>query len=414
MNKKSAFFLLALAVIITSSVVMTADLFSYTQQTGNYINLLSIQEGTLPILVPPSYHGWTAECLLDDSPSSGWASEKGKVNDNRFVFELIASAEIESFEFDSAAIDSEGAGAKDVLVEISDTSPDMGYETVLRATLAPRADGQKFAAVKKVRGRFVRLTLLNNHGSAKYTELFSFRGYGVKPAVPSPLENVSGTYATNYKDFHVLQQGTALTGCYEYKEGILDGVIEGRLMKITWSETGEQSGPAVMVFAPDGQSFKGYWWYSGNERNVPNGSWTGKRASTEVGGCPHWAGSVGVELKKKLSSEGRARVYGILFVLDSAVIRPESRPVLEEMVSLLRSEPGWKLMIEGHTDSTGTAAYNQNLSEKRAAAVKDYLTAAGIPAERLQTVGYGATRPVADNATEAGRAQNRRVELVKQ
>jgi len=185
-------------------------------------------------------------------------------------------------------------------------------------------------------------------------------------------------------------------------------------MKITWYQTGERSGPALMVFAADGQSFKGYWWYKGKEKDAPDGSWIGRKKSPEVGGCPHWADSVGGELKKKLSSEGRARVYGILFDFNSAVIRPESKPVLEEMVSLLQSEPGWKLMIEGHTDSTGTAAYNQTLSEKRAAAVKDYLTAAGISSDRLQTAGYGASRPVADNSTEAGCTQNRRVELVKQ
>ncbi|HEX7503298.1 MAG TPA: OmpA family protein, partial [Acidobacteriota bacterium] len=115
-----------------------------------------------------------------------------------------------------------------------------------------------------------------------------------------------------------------------------------------------------------------------------------------------------------LASEGRARVYGILFDLNSAHIKAESKPVLEEVLGLMKSEPSWKLTIEGHTDSTGNSDYNQKLSLQRADAVKAYLLAAGIQAGFLQTRGFGSSKPVADNASELGRAQNRRVELVRQ
>ncbi len=70
------------------------------------------------------------------------------------------------------------------------------------------------------------------------------------------------------------------------------------------------------------------------------------------------------------------RVYGILFDLDSAVIRGESKPVLDEVLRLLRGEPDWKLTIEGHTDSTGSDSHNQTLSLQRAEAVKAYLVTA--------------------------------------
>jgi outer membrane protein OmpA-like peptidoglycan-associated protein len=80
----------------------------------------------------------------------------------------------------------------------------------------------------------------------------------------------------------------------------------------------------------------------------------------------------------------------------------------------MQSEPSWKLTIEGHTDSTGSSDYNQKLSLQRADAVKAYLVAAGIEAGFLQTKGFGSAKPVADNASELGRAQNRRVELVRQ
>lgn len=386
------------------------------QAAPEAVNLLSLYEGTLPVVEPAFFGGWPAVNLLDDSPESGWACENGMTKGNVFVFEMLAAAAIERFEFDNSRVDTEGAGAKEVTVEVSAASVKDGFETVLRATLAEKADRQSFQALKAVSGRWVRLTVLTNHGSGSWTELFSFRGYGARPAMAAQLASISGTYETTYSKFHVRQQGTALAGCYEFDGGLLSGAIEGRLMKITWQEAGgpNDRGPAIMVFAADGRSFRGYWWRLGNEKRAPDGVWEGKKASAEVGGCPHWTGSLGGEVKKKLLSEGRARVYGILFDLDSATIRPESRPVLEEVLGVLKGEPGWKVTIEGHTDSTGSDSHNLELSQKRSESVKAYLVAGGIASGRLMTKGLGESRPVADNATELGRAQNRRVELVRE
>jgi len=379
------------------------------------VNLLSLQEGTFPVVEPESYGGWVVEALLDDSPETGWACPEGKIAGNVFVFEMAAEATIERFEFDAASVDEDGAGAKEVVVEVSTTSKSDGFAPVLQATLAAGRDRQSFNAAKRVPARWVRLTIRTNQGNEGWTELFGFRGYGERPPFAGIPEGISGTYATNYHDFHVRQQGTALVGCYEWDSGVLDGTIEGRVMKITWreGEDGSQIGPAVMVFSPDGRAFRGFWWHSGAEAKLPNGEWNGTKKSATVGSCPHWSGSVGGELTKALSSTGRARVYGIQFDIDSATIRPESKPVLDEVVASLESEPDWQLTIEGHTDSTGTAEHNRDLSQQRADSVKAYLVAAGIDAGRLETAGFGASQPVADNATELGRSQNRRVELVR-
>lgn len=83
------------------------------------------------------------------------------------------------------------------------------------------------------------------------------------------------------------------------------------------------------------------------------------------------------------------------------------------MRKLLADSPDLRLAVQGHTDNTSTPAHNQQLSEARAQAVAAALAAQGIAAGRLQPAGFGQTRPLADNATEAGRALNRRVELVK-
>jgi outer membrane protein OmpA-like peptidoglycan-associated protein len=404
-----------ISLFLTLTVGTAFILSTVPAVSAEPINLLSLQEGTLPVVSPPSYGGWPSENMLDDSAQSGWASEAGRIKNNVFVFEMVASAVLEGFEFDTASSDAEAAGAKEILVEVSNTSAQSGYTPVLQAVLADKTDGQAFAAAKTVPARWVRLTIAANHGNPDYSELFSFRGWGQKPALAGPA-NISGTFSSSYANFHVRQQGTALTGCYEYNDGLLDGTIEGRVMKITWHESGgpDNRGPALMVFAPNGKSFHGFWWHLGNEKAAPSGTWDGQKISDQVGGCPHWSGSVGGELKKQLATGGRARLYGILFDYDSAVIRKESEPVLNEVLELLRHEPGWKLMIEGHTDATGSDAHNLTLSKQRAEAVKAFLVAGGVTSDRLKTEGFGESKPVADNGTELGRAQNRRVELVRE
>jgi OmpA-OmpF porin, OOP family len=169
----------------------------------------------------------------------------------------------------------------------------------------------------------------------------------------------------------------------------------------------------VLVFSPDGKSMLGLWWREG-ETNGPGDLWHGQKIDEAVGSCPHWKpGSPASQLAIDLAATGRVRVYGINFDLDSAQIRADSKAALDGIVRLAKEKPEWTFTIEGHTDATASSAYNQTLSEQRAAAVKQWLHAAGVAAARLGTKGLGATRPVSDNGTAFGRAQNRRVELVK-
>lgn len=108
-------------------------------------------------------------------------------------------------------------------------------------------------------------------------------------------------------------------------------------------------------------------------------------------------------------------VLHINFDTDKAVIRPADRAELQKAIDFVKQHPGQKISIEGHTDSTGTAKYNQGLSERRAAAVKDYLLKNGVTdGGMIATSGYGQTKPVASNSTKQGRFENRRVEIVVQ
>jgi OmpA-OmpF porin, OOP family len=117
-------------------------------------------------------------------------------------------------------------------------------------------------------------------------------------------------------------------------------------------------------------------------------------------------------MQSQLASAGHVALY-INFDTDKAGIRPDARPAVDEIAKLLEKDPTLKLTIEGHTDNVGDPAHNKALSQQRADAVMGSLLAAGIAKERLSTVGLGDTKPVADNKDEAGRAKNRRVELVK-
>ena len=114
----------------------------------------------------------------------------------------------------------------------------------------------------------------------------------------------------------------------------------------------------------------------------------------------------------ELNKSGHVALY-INFETGKSTIKPESASIVDQMVEMLKTNPGLKVSIEGHTDNTGTAATNKILSENRAKALMATLVSRGIDAPRLSAKGWGQDKPIADNGTEDGRAKNRRVEIVK-
>ena len=102
---------------------------------------------------------------------------------------------------------------------------------------------------------------------------------------------------------------------------------------------------------------------------------------------------------------------GITFAYDSAAVQPQFQRTLDQVAQTLAEYKETYIDVYGHTDATGSDAYNQALSERRAVAVADYLSGRGVQAARIATRGYGKTQPIASNDTDAGRAANRRVEI---
>jgi OmpA-OmpF porin, OOP family len=122
---------------------------------------------------------------------------------------------------------------------------------------------------------------------------------------------------------------------------------------------------------------------------------------------PHTRDSLG----DQLDANGSIDLYGIRFDTDQATLKPESTAVLEQVLALLQERSDLQVAIAGHTDAEGDDAHNLALSQRRAAAVVDWLAAHGIAATRMRAEGHGESAPVASNATAEGRALNRRVEI---
>lgn len=121
-------------------------------------------------------------------------------------------------------------------------------------------------------------------------------------------------------------------------------------------------------------------------------------------GCP--------EIKREIRNLLKKAMQGIQFETGKADIKPVSFPLLDQIAEAFIDNPTWKIEVQGHTDNVGKADYNQDLSERRANAVRNYLIKAGVPEERMTAKGYGLTMPIADNKTAAGRKENRRVEFI--
>jgi len=138
----------------------------------------------------------------------------------------------------------------------------------------------------------------------------------------------------------------------------------------------------------------------------------------KVGDTPVYISSTRIaecspDISQVIFSTGKYVSHGIQFDVNSDQLRPESTNIIKEIAAALQKQPSLKLRIDGHTDSTGDAAKNLDLSKRRAESVKSALVKLGISAGRLTADGLGQTKPISTNDTPQGRAENRRVEFVK-
>ncbi|MCB0731256.1 MAG: OmpA family protein, partial [Ignavibacteriae bacterium] len=127
---------------------------------------------------------------------------------------------------------------------------------------------------------------------------------------------------------------------------------------------------------------------------------------------PEFSNKEEKQIADALQSGEQLAYTNIQFKVNSDIITEPSKETLDNVVHVLKKLTDLKLEIQGHTDSDGAEAYNQDLSERRAVAVKNYIVSNGIEADRLTTVGYGESKPLVENTSRENKAKNRRIEFV--
>ena len=373
------------------------------------VDLLNLADGAVVLSQSSQFNEkWAALLLLDDTAEQGWCTAEGAAFPHQVVIELDRTSQLTSIVFDNSNAQEDsypGISARRIEVAVSSESSAGPFSEVLEVE-AEKGKKSEFEFPNGTQARWLRISVLSNWGNDGYTELMELEAYGRQLEEEASEVRVSGVYRTNFGLVLFAQEGSSISGCYDWDQGALTGNLDGRVIQFEWRENeGQQIGTALMVLSSTGDQLNGLWY----EKGACRGFWVGSRAAP--GERPSCQLQHEGSLQKSLRESGRAIVYGIHFDLDSDRLRSDSEATLQEVLNVMEQQPELALIVEGHTDSTGDAAYNQDLSRRRARSVVAWLVEQGIDSGRLEPQGYGEDRPVAGNETAQGRALNRRVEL---
>ncbi len=401
---------------------------------------------------------WRADQLIDGSANGGWAGQSNGAQAVVIAFKGRGLAEVADVVINPYTRESNTTWAKDVEIQVSTTYPFRDFVSVGRFTLVNEGRDQVFSFTQPTRVRYLKVIFHTNYGGT-YMEAGEIKVMGrLLPDAPPALrytdvaaaerggriERFAGEYnSTTWAAANLLapdggdQWAGKSAGAQEVvialpqvvpitdiainnyaKEAPTNWVREADV-EISASSSYKGFQPVgklrmapvgdlhtISLASPmDAQYVKVIFQSNGGGGYMEAARIRVFQAETAAGGE-----TVAAQLK----ATGRAVWHGITFGTNSAAIVSGSEAVLHEIAELLRSNPDWELTIEGHTDDVGTAESNLALSQKRADAVKKWLVEQErVAAVRLNTVGYGMTKPIDDNRTEEGRARNRRVELVR-
>lgn len=210
-----------------------------------------------------------------------------------------------------------------------------------------------------------------------------------------------------------MKKGILITAaCVMTLVGCATNPYQGEHAKTATGATiGALSG-ALLGTAVSGSSDRGKGALIGAAVGATVGGLVGRQMDQQEAELRQQMAGTGVEVQREGDTIRLQAPENITFDTNRADVKPQFRPVLDQVAMSVNQYPDTILRIEGHTDSVGSAAYNQTLSENRALSVRSYLMQSGVSANRIEAYGFGLTRPIADNSTAAGRAQNRRVEML--
>ena len=236
-----------------------------------------------------------------------------------------------------------------------------------------------------------------------YIESYDAQNFSSVELDTEPPKKVEGRY---WKISYVLKEGARKSGPVQIARNYTDLMVKRGGRKLL-DDVDASGGTTVASMPIEGKNIFVRIWVSsaGDSYDL---------TVVEEAGMEQKVEFTAMELAKALNDTGSVALHNVLFDTGKATLKPESAAALAPVGELLKNDAALKLEIQGHTDNVGQTAANLKLSQDRAAAVKTYLTQTfGIAAARLTTAGFGDTKPVSPNTAEAGRAQNRRVELVK-
>ncbi len=392
-------------------------------EASNRVDLLSWGAGAFVVRLEAPGTDNTAKSVVDGSTETITIGiPRREPLPHRVVVELPSPTTFNGFavpemnEFGPAR----GRHVKTVVIEGSMEGPESGFRPMATLVLEmDRGAPQEFPVAEPFPVRWVRVELRDrmlpppaDFDPHTFSDL---QGFGTQEAWEVPVDRFTGRWRlrrTGINDtpgrniVELVQEGSEIRGCQVSggQHTTLSGSLEGGLARLMLDlENPNGPVPAVATVTEEGDlvgarfagGFHAFW---------------ASRDDTAPSACGE-----AVEPPDPIVTameEGRVTVlHGIHFDVDSDVLRPDATPALERVLAALQALGDVGMVIEGHTDSDGGEEHNLDLSERRARAVVAWLVERGVDARRLTAQGRGEAEPVADNATSAGRALNRRVEV---
>lgn len=396
--------------LLTTAVPMLA-LYSSIAVADPAVDLLSFSRGAVPVAVEDAAKtgvGMDQALRAIDGDPGGFTLTPKPGNGSTglaLVYSLPARTVFSSFEIPNVLETPSPSQTfvRTVTVFGSDAGAQGPFEELARVTLATHAERgltTRFPASARKAVRWIRLSFdggIKIERDRTFLEFSEIIGHGEQETLPASTA-FSGHWKGRGVTIALKQDGIRVEGCYD-DDGALIGTVSGNLLHATGlSKRAGIPSAFVLTVGPDGELFG-----LRSTNGAPFRILSGTPASTPRSAC----------LERPVAPLGcGAVVHGIHFDLDSATIRPESEPILDDLYDGLKSSSASRIVVVGHTSSEGSDTYNQALSERRARAVGVAIVARGIDATRVAAEGLGEKQPIADNATDAGRSLNRRVEIV--
>lgn len=375
------------------------------------VDLLDISQGAVPVKIEGAAKelgiGMSQALQVIDGDRRGFVltPKPGSTDtDIIFVYELPALTTFKTFAVPNILETPSPSQTfiRTVTIAGADTGPDGAFTELARATLvthSKKGETTVIPATPEKPVRWVRVTLGGGIKIEREKTFFEFSeiiGYGAQDQVPLS-HTFSGKWKGRGVKMELKQDGVRVSGCYD-GEGDLNGTVSGNLLHATGKS--RKSGILSAFVLSVGRNNEIFGVRSTN--GAPFRLYNGDAAPTLSTECS----------KRAVAPIGCGSViHGIHFDFDSAAIQPESDAYLNALYDGLRSNSSTMVTVVGHTSSEGSDEYNEKLSQRRAEAVVTAIVARGIEAKRVSAQGRGEKHPIADNASEAGRSLNRRVEI---